>query len=131
MSSVYGRSRQQGQSLWKERCPQSRSHAFEASADSHKYCPVAAVTIEISKESKLLPIFIPMPKKDAVCAVAALKEALTMFQAPELCESKQTEELSLPIKKFEIYVGRRTLHCLTLQLINHLLMVLQSEWLVS
>ena len=52
--------------------------AFEASADGHKYCLVAAVTIEINKESKLLPIFIPMPKKDAVCAVAALKEALTM-----------------------------------------------------
>ena len=36
------------------------------------------VTIEINKESKLLPFFIPMPKKDAVCAVAALKEAPTM-----------------------------------------------------
>ena len=32
--------------------------AFEASADGHKYCLVAAVTIEINKESKLLPIFI-------------------------------------------------------------------------
>ena len=52
--------------------------AFEASADGHKYCLVAAVTIEVDKESKLLPFFIPMPKKDAVCAVAALKEALTM-----------------------------------------------------
>ena len=52
--------------------------AFEASADGHKYCLVAAVTIEINKEFMLLPIFIPMPKKDAVCAVAVLKEALTM-----------------------------------------------------
>ena len=52
--------------------------AFEASADGHKYCLVTAVTIEINKKSKLLPIFIPMPKKDAVCAVAARKEALTM-----------------------------------------------------
>ena len=52
--------------------------AFEATADGHKYCLVAAVTIEINKESKLLPFSIPMPKKDAVCAVAALKEALTM-----------------------------------------------------
>ena len=43
--------------------------AFETSADGHKYCLVAAVTIEIDKESKLLPIFIPMPKKDSVCAV--------------------------------------------------------------
>ena len=53
---------------------------FEASADGCKYCPVASVTIEIDKESKMVPIFIPMPKKDAVCAVAALKEALTMCQ---------------------------------------------------
>ena len=36
------------------------------------------MTIEINKESKLLPIFVPMPKKDAVCAVAALKEALAV-----------------------------------------------------
>ena len=50
--------------------------AFEASADGYKYCLVAAVTIEINKE--LLPFFIPLPEKDAVCAVAALKEALTM-----------------------------------------------------
>ena len=42
--------------------------AFEASADGHKYCLVAAVTIEIDKESKLLP------------TVAALKEALTICQ---------------------------------------------------
>ena len=39
---------------------------FEASADGHKYCLVAAVTIEVDKESKLLPFFVPMPKKDAV-----------------------------------------------------------------
>ena len=32
------------------------------------------------KESNLLPIFVPKPKKDAVCAVAALKEALTICQ---------------------------------------------------
>ena len=38
--------------------------AFEALADGHKYCLVAAVTIEINKESKLLPIFIPIcPRK--------------------------------------------------------------------
>ena len=52
--------------------------AFEASADGHKYCLVAAVTIEVDNVSKLLPFFIPMPKKDAVCATAALKEALIM-----------------------------------------------------
>ena len=43
--------------------------AFEASGDGHKYCLVATVTIEIHKESKLLPIFVPMPKKDAAFAV--------------------------------------------------------------
>ena len=52
--------------------------AFEASADGHKYCLVAAVTIEVDNVPKLLPFFIPMPKKDAVCAAAALQEALTM-----------------------------------------------------
>ena len=52
--------------------------AFEALADGHKYCLVAALTIEIKQESKLLPFFVPMPKKDAICAVTALKEALTM-----------------------------------------------------
>ena len=54
--------------------------AFEASADGHKYCLVAAVTIEINKESKLLPIFIPMPKKDAVCA--AMCDNRNMHQIP-------------------------------------------------
>ena len=38
------------------------------------------VTIEVDKESKLLPIFVPMPKKDSVSAFAALKEALTLCQ---------------------------------------------------
>ena len=52
--------------------------AFEASADGHKHCLVAAVTIEVDHVSKLLPFFIPMPKKDAVCATNALKEALIM-----------------------------------------------------
>ena len=69
-----------------------------------------------------------MPKKDAVCAVTALKEALTMcdnatstrLRDLELCESRQMEVVILPTRKFEIYVGRRTLHCPTLQLISHL-----------
>ena len=76
---------------------------FEASTDGHKYCLVAAVTIEVNHESKLLPFLVPMPKKDAL--------------------------VSSPTRKFEIYVGRRTLHCLILQLISHLLMAEQSEWL--
>ena len=62
--------------------------AFESSADGNKYCLVAAVTIELNKESKLLPIFIPMPKKDAVCAVAALKEALTM------CDNRNLHQIT-------------------------------------
>ena len=45
--------------------------------------------IEIDKETKLLPFFIPMPKKDAVCADAALKEALTMCQDRNLHPSRR------------------------------------------
>ena len=62
--------------------------AFEASADGHKYCLVAAVTIEVDNVSKLLPFFIPMPKKDAVCATSALKEALTMCDNRNLHQIK-------------------------------------------
>ena len=54
--------------------------AFEASADGNKHCLVAAVIIELEKGSKLLPIFIPMPKKDTPCALTAIKEALTLCQ---------------------------------------------------
>ena len=52
--------------------------AFEPSADGHKYGLVAAVTIELDKESKLLPIFIPMPKKDATCA--STERSITLCQ---------------------------------------------------
>ena len=62
--------------------------AFEASADGHKYCLVAAVTIEVDNVSKLLPFFVPMPKKDAICATAALKEALTM------CENRNLHQIT-------------------------------------
>ena len=62
--------------------------AFEASADGHKYCLVAAVTIEVDNVSKLLPLFIPMPKKDAVCATNALKEALLMCDNRNLHQIK-------------------------------------------
>ena len=54
--------------------------AFEASADGNKHCLVAAVAIELDRESKLLPIFVPMSKKDSHCALAAIKEALTLCQ---------------------------------------------------
>ena len=53
---------------------------FEASTDGDKYCLVAAVTIELEKESKLQPVSVPMPKKDAPCALASVKEALTLCQ---------------------------------------------------
>ena len=62
--------------------------AFEASADGNKYCLVAAVTTEVDKESKLLPIFVPMPKKDAVCALAAIKEA------PSLCQDGNLHQIT-------------------------------------
>ena len=38
------------------------------------------MTLEIDRESKLSPIFVLVLKKDAACAVAALKEALTLCQ---------------------------------------------------
>ena len=83
--------------------------AFEASADGHKYCLVAAVTIEVDHESKLLQFFVPMPKKDAVCATAALKEALTMCEnrslhqvtGSRLCESRLMEGVSSPTRKLK------------------------------
>ena len=57
--------------------------AFEPSAGGHKYCLVAAVTVEVDKESKLLPIFVPMPKKDSVSGLAAIKDALTLCNDPQ------------------------------------------------
>ena len=48
------------------------------------------MTIEINKESKLLPIFTPMPKKDAVCAVAAVREALIM------CDNRNLHQITGP-----------------------------------
>ena len=35
-----------------------------------------AATLEVDKESKLLPIFVPMPKKDSISGLAAIEEAL-------------------------------------------------------
>ena len=52
--------------------------AFEPSADGRKYCLVAAVTVEIDRVSKLMPMFVPMLKKDAVSGLAAIKEALAL-----------------------------------------------------
>ena len=52
--------------------------AFEPSADGQMYCLVAAITVEVDKEAKLMPIFIPMLKKDAVSGLAAVKEAFTL-----------------------------------------------------
>ena len=49
--------------------------AFEPSADGRL---VAAVTVKADKESKLSPIFVPLPKKDSVSGLAAIKEALTL-----------------------------------------------------
>ena len=62
--------------------------AFEASADGNKYGLVAAVTIEIDKESRLLPICVPTPKKDAACACTAIKEA------PTLCQDRNLHQIT-------------------------------------
>ena len=103
--------------------------AFEASADGHKYCLVAAVTIEVDNVSKLLPFFIPMPKKDAACATAALKEALLLCDNRNLRQIKGSSLLGSPasrqmevensrINKYKLYVGRRILFYHTRQLIS-------------
>ena len=64
--------------------------AFKHSADGHKYYLVAAVTVEINKGSKLLPIFVvPMPQKDSVSGLAAIKEALT------LCNDRNLRQIRL------------------------------------
>ena len=52
------------------------------------FCLVAAVTIEVDKASKLLPIFVSMPKKDPVSGLAAIKEALT------LCNDRNLHQIS-------------------------------------
>ena len=62
--------------------------AFESSADGHKYCLVPVVTVEVDNVSKLLPFFVPMPKKDAMCAATALKEALIMCDNRNLHQIK-------------------------------------------
>ena len=97
--------------------------AFEASADGHKCCLVAAVTIEIDKESKLLPSFVPIPKKDATCAVAALKEALTLCQDRNLHQITGSRVVRIQAD------GGGEFSCLSLQPINHLRMVLLGAWL--
>ena len=102
--------------------------AFEASADGHKYCLIAAATIEVDNVSKLLPFFVPMPKKDGICATAALKEALTMCENRNLHQitgsgslaSRQMEVVSSPTRRYKIYVMRRILSYPTLLRINHL-----------
>ena len=66
--------------------------AFESSADGHKYCLVAVVTVEVDSTSKLLPFFVPMTKKDAMCAVTALKEALLMCDNRNLHQIKGSRD---------------------------------------
>ena len=51
--------------------------AFESSADGHHYC-LFVVIVEVDRVSKLLPIFVPMPKRDAASGLAAVKEALIL-----------------------------------------------------
>ena len=78
-----------------------------------------------------------IPKKDAVCATAALKEVLTICANRNLHQItgsriayRQMEVASSPIRKYKIYAGRRTSYCLTRPLISPLPMAKQSEWLV-
>ena len=48
--------------------------AFEPSGDGHQYCLVAAVSLEVDNESKLLPIFVLIPRKDATTTLVAKRE---------------------------------------------------------
>ena len=109
--------------------------AFEASADGHKYCLVAAVTVEVDNVSKLLPFFIPMPKKDAVCATAALKEALVMCDNRNLHQIKGSRVTRIQADGGGEFTNKKVQDLcweknLTLQLISHLPMGLPREWLV-
>ena len=54
---------------------------------------VAVVTVEADCESKLLPIFTPIPKRDAVSGLAVVKEALTLCndrKLPQIIGSRIT-----------------------------------------
>ena len=98
--------------------------AFEASADGHKYCLVAVVTVEVDNVSKLLPFFISMPKKDAVCATTALKEALVMCNNRNLHQIKGSRDTRIQAdgggeftnKKIQDLCWRRISFYLTLQI---------------
>ena len=88
---------------------------------------MAAVTIEVNQESKLLPFFVPMPKcadaQEGCSMCGGSAQGSTDHVMTATCISLQDlglcESVSSPTRKFEIYVGRRTLHCHTLQLISH------------
>ena len=43
-----------------------------------KHCLVAAVTIEVDTESRLLPSFVPVPRKDAITVLNAIQEAMAV-----------------------------------------------------
>ena len=81
LPSLCRRSRKQSGSLAQERrppawCDACRSCSIRTLCRWPQVLLVAAVTIEVDKESKLLPICVP--KKDSVTGLAAIKEALTL-----------------------------------------------------
>ena len=109
--------------------------AFEPSADGNKYGLVAAMTIEVDKESKLLPIFVLNLNKDSVSALAALKEAPlsvkiaidTRSQARESSAYKQMEVETSTIRNSRTYALTRTLSYPSHLLINPHRMAMQRR----
>ena len=87
--------------------------AFEPSADGHKYCLVAAVTVEIDKESKLLPIVAPMPKRTPSADLQQSKKLSQYMQRPKPtpdhqlknCPHRGTGTHIKPLSKY-IHVSR-------------------------
>ena len=110
--------------------------AFEASADGHKYCLVAAVTIEVDQCVEVVTFLHPNAQERCFVCVNALKEALLMCDNRNLHQIKGSRVTRIQAdgggeftnKQVEIYAGRRISFYRTPQHTSHLLMVLLREW---
>ena len=60
--------------------------AFESSADQIKYAFVSACTIRVDDEDRLLPIFIPIPRKDAATVLKAVQDAMSLMGSRQLVQ---------------------------------------------
>ena len=59
---------------------------FESSADQMKYAFVSACTIQVDGEDRLLPIFIPIPCKDASTVLRAIQDAMSLMGSRQLVQ---------------------------------------------